>query len=58
MCLGKLNATLVTVLSLTSIGISAVYAYIVFGESLMPMELLGMIITITGVFMAKQSSQK
>ena len=57
MCLGKLNATLVTVISLTSIGISAIYAYIIFGESLMPMELIGMIITILGVFMAKQSSQ-
>lgn len=58
MCLGKLNATLVTVLSLTSIGISAVYAYIIFGELLMPVELMGMIITIIGVFLAKQSSQK
>lgn len=58
MCLGKLNATLVTVLSLTGIGISAIYAYIIFGESLMFMELIGMIITIVGVFMAKQSSQK
>ncbi len=56
MCLGKLNATLVTVISLTSIGISAIYAYIIFGESLLPMEIIGMIITIIGVFMAKQYS--
>ncbi len=56
MCLGKLNATLVTVISLTSIGISAIYAYIIFGESLLAMEIIGMIITIIGVFMAKQYS--
>ena len=58
MCLGKLNATLVTVISLTGIGISAIYAYIIFGESLLPIELMGMIITIVGVFMAKKSSQE
>ena len=58
MCLGKLNATLVTVISLTGIGISAIYAYILFGESLLPIELMGMIITIVGVFMAKKSSQE
>ena len=58
MCLGKLNATLVTVISLIGIGISSVYAYFVFGETLIFMEVVGMVITITGVFMAKQSSQK
>lgn len=57
MCLGKLNATLVTVISLTGIGISAIYAYIIFGESLMFIEMIGMIVTIVGVFMAKKSSQ-
>lgn len=57
MCLGKLNATLVTVISLIGIGISSIYAYIIFGESLLMMEIVGMVITIIGVFIAKNSSQ-
>ena len=56
MCLGKLNATLVTVISLMGIGIASLYAYIIFGEKLVPIQILGMIITIVGVFMAKEAS--
>ncbi|WP_185624200.1 DMT family transporter [Peptostreptococcus canis] len=57
MCLGKLNATLVTVISLIGIGISSFYAFLFVGETLTLIEIIGMIITIIGVFIAKQASQ-
>lgn len=57
MCLGKLNATLVTVISLIGIGISSLYAFIFVGETISLIEFAGMIITIIGVFIAKEASQ-
>lgn len=57
MCLGKLNATLVTVISLMGIGTAALYGYLIFGEKLVLLQIIGILVTAVGVVLAKKASQ-
>ena len=53
-CLGKVNATLSSLICLTQPIIASVYAYILFNEILSLFEILGIIICILGVYLAKK----
>lgn len=54
-CLGKVNATLSSLICLTQPIIASFYAYILFDEILSFWEILGMIICIFGVYIAKKT---
>lgn len=53
-CLGKVNATLSSIICLTQPVIASVYAFILFSETLSWMEIAGMLICILGVYWAKK----
>lgn len=55
-CLGKVNATISSIICLTQPVIAAVYAYIVFGEELSIIEILGVLVSLTGVYIAKYNN--
>lgn len=54
-CLGKVNATLSSLICLTQPIIASLYAYILFNEILSLFEILGIIICILGVYLAKKA---
>lgn len=54
-CLGKVNATLSSIICLTQPVIASVYAFILFSEKLSILEILGMLICILGVYLAKKN---
>lgn len=54
-CLGKVNATLSSIICLTQPVIASVYAFILFSETLSLMEIFGMLICILGVYLAKKN---
>lgn len=56
--LGKLSASLSSVLVLTQPVIAGIYALIIFKEHLSIVEVLGMFITLTGIYIAKRSHTK
>jgi len=51
-CLGKIPANLASLLVLTQPLISAVYAFILFKEKISPIELLGIIVVLFGLYVA------
>lgn len=55
-CLGKVKASLSSVLVLTQPVIAALYSFILFRESLTAIELLGIFITSIGVYYAKKTT--
>lgn len=54
-CLGKVNATLSSIICLTQPVIASAYAFILFSETLSLLEILGMLICILGVYLAKKN---
>lgn len=54
-CLGKVNATLSSLICLTQPIIASIYAYILFNEILSLFEILGIFICILGVYLAKKN---
>lgn len=57
-CLGKVNATLSSIICLTQPVIASVYAFILFSETLSFVEIVGMLICILGVYLAKKNYNK
>lgn len=57
-CLGKVNASLSSIICLCQPVIAAVYAFIIFSEKLTIVEIVGVIITIFGVYFAKKNYKK
>lgn len=55
-CLGKVRASLSSVLVLSQPIVAAIYALIIFSERLSMIEILGMMITLIGIYVAKKSS--
>jgi len=53
--LGKLSASLSSVLVLTQPAIAGIYALIIFNEHLSIAEVLGLFVTLTGIYIAKHS---
>lgn len=54
-CLGKVNATLSSLICLMQPIVASIYAYVLFGEVLSLLEISGMIICIFGVYLAKKN---
>ena len=54
-CLGKVRASLSSVIVLLQPVIAAVYALILFGETLSSLEILGIAITLTGIYISKKA---
>lgn len=54
-CLGKVNATISSLICLTQPIIASIYAYILFNELLSFLEIVAMIICISGVYIAKKT---
>lgn len=53
-CLGKIKASYASLLVLTQPIISALYAYIIFGESLSSMEIISMFVILFGLYLANR----
>jgi drug/metabolite transporter (DMT)-like permease len=53
-CLGKINVVLSSIIILTQPAIAAIYSFILFGEALSMMEILGMVIVLIGIYFAKE----
>lgn len=54
-CLGKVNATLSSVICLTQPVIAAIYSFIIFSEVLSMAEIMGVIIALVGIFVSKKT---
>lgn len=52
-CLGKVSAALSSIICLTQPVVASIYAFILFSESLTFLEIVGIIICIVGVYLAK-----
>lgn len=52
-CQGKLNINLSSIICLTQPAIASVYSFLVFSEIISVMEILGIVILITGVYLVK-----
>ncbi len=57
-CQGKLSVNLSSIICLAQPGIAALYSFIIFGEKLSMMEILGIIIVVVGIFLVKMQYQK
>lgn len=53
-CLGKIKASYASLLVLTQPIISALYAYIIFGESLSSLEIISMFVVLFGLYLANK----
>ncbi|UUV19826.1 DMT family transporter [Fusobacteria bacterium ZRK30] len=53
-CLGKVSVTLSSVLILSQPVIGAIYSFIIFNERLSSLEILGVFITLIGIFISKK----
>jgi drug/metabolite transporter (DMT)-like permease len=56
-CLGKVNVTLSSIITLTQPIIAAIYSFLIFSEVLSSAEIIGVFIALTGVFWAKERSK-
>jgi drug/metabolite transporter (DMT)-like permease len=56
-CLGKVNASLSSLLTLSQPVVAAVYAWIIFGEELSTQAVIAIGITLVGVYLAKTQSK-
>jgi drug/metabolite transporter (DMT)-like permease len=56
-CLGKINVSLSSIITLTQPAIAAVYSFIIFSEILSKMEIAGIFIVLIGVYLAKENSK-
>ncbi|MDR0579148.1 MAG: DMT family transporter [Campylobacteraceae bacterium] len=56
-CLGKVNVSLSSVVTLTQPAIAAIYSFIIFSEILSLVEIAGIFIVLTGVYLAKENGK-
>lgn len=54
-CLGRVNASLSSILVLSQPIIAAIYSYIIFSERLSIIEVMGIIISLVGIYIAKKN---
>ena len=54
-CLGKVNASLSSIICLSQPVIASVYAFIIFSKKLSFIEIIGILITIFGIYFAKKN---
>lgn len=57
-CLGNVNATISSIITLTQPVVAAVYSFFIFSEHLTLTEIIGIFITLTGVYYAKKIPKK
>jgi drug/metabolite transporter (DMT)-like permease len=57
-CLGKVNATISSVITLSQPVIAALYSFLIFSENLSVFECLAIFITLFGVYLAKSQSKR
>jgi len=56
-CLGKVNASLSSLLTLSQPVVAAIYAWLIFGEELSTQAVIAIGITLVGVYLAKTQSK-
>lgn len=56
-CLGKVSASLSSIILLSQPAVAAVYGFLFFQETLTWMEIAGMLVTIAGIYFAKKGSK-
>lgn len=57
-CLGKVNASLSSLITLSQPVVAAIYAWIVFQESLNIQSIIAIMITLVGVYLAKTQTKQ
>ncbi|SUO30143.1 Permeases of the drug/metabolite transporter(DMT) superfamily [Streptococcus milleri] len=57
-CLGKVNASLLSLITLSQPVIAAIYAWIAFQESLDTQSMIAIVITLAGVYLAKTQTKQ
>ncbi|MDR1007233.1 MAG: DMT family transporter [Campylobacteraceae bacterium] len=56
-CLGKVNVSLSSIITLTQPAIAAIYSFVIFSEILSWMEITGIFVVLVGVYLAKENSK-
>jgi drug/metabolite transporter (DMT)-like permease len=57
-CQGKLSVNLTSIIALSQPAIAAVYSFLIFGEKLSAVEILGIVVVVIGIFLVKMQYQK
>lgn len=57
-CQGKLSVNLTAIITLSQPAIAAIYSFLIFGEKLSPVEILGIVVVVIGIFLVKMQYQK